>query len=358
MSDVTVAEPEPPLEKPPSSSDTTPAGHSLGRRLATALSIRNASALYVFVAMFVLFSLWVPDTFLTSTTWRSLLNGNATTALVAIGVGIALCAGVFDLSVGATVGIGSMMVSWLLVNKGMSPAAAVLITLAVGVLIGLVNGFLVVVIGIDSFIATLGVSSILTAAVLAISNGQQIIGLDLGFRDFASKQYFGMTTPVYVLLAVAILCWYLLEHTPLGRRIYATGGNREAARLVGVRTGRVITGSLAASAVTASLTGLLIAGTFGTGDPTTGPDYLLPAFSAAFLGSTQFRNGRFNVLGTLVAVYVLSVGVKGLQLAGASFWVPSLFNGAALIIAVGLTRLRGRGAAIRRILAGRLGRAG
>jgi ribose transport system permease protein len=356
VSDVTVAEPDSPPEKPPAT-DSSSSGQALARRVATTLSIKNASAIYVFVAMFILFSIWVPDTFLTSTTWRSLLNGNATTALVAIGVGIALCAGVFDLSVGATVGIGSMLVSWLLVNKGYSPMTAVIITLAVGALIGVINGFLVVVIGIDSFIATLGVSSILTAAVLAISDGQQIIGLDLGFREFASKQYLGMTTPVYVLIGVAILCWYLLEHTPLGRRVYATGGNREAARLVGVRTGRVIIIALAASAVTASLTGLLIAGTFGTGDPTTGPDYLLPAFSAAFLGSTQFKNGRFNVLGTVVAVYVLSVGVKGLQLAGASFWVPSLFNGAALIIAVGLTRLRGRGPSTRRWLSGRWSRA-
>ena len=95
------------------------------------------------------------------------------------------------------------------------------------------------------------------------------------------------------------------------------------------------------------------AASLGTGDPTVGPAYLLPAFSAAFLGSTQFRGGRFNVWGTVVAVYVLATGVKGLQLAGAPVWIPNLFNGAALLLAVGLANLertQSRAGAVRRIL--------
>src|SRR6201999_52733 len=121
----------------------------------------------------------------------------------------------------------------------------------------------------------------------------------------------------------------------------------------GVRVAAVVICSLIACATIAAFAGMLVTANLGTGDPTIGPAYLLPAFSAAFLGSTQFRGGRFNVWGTVVAVYVLATGVKGLQLAGAPIWIPDLFNGAALLLAVGLARYQGaahRTSAIRRLL--------
>lgn len=318
---------------PPSASAPSRAA----RRWLRALSFRNASALYVFAASFLIFSLWVPETFLTVTTWKSLLNQQSITALAAVALCLPLAAGVFDLSIGATVGAGSMVASWLLSAHGVPAAQVVVLTLAVGACIGLFNGFLVTVVEIDSFIATLGVSSVLTSIVLALSGGSQIIGLSSTFQKIATSQLFGLTLPVYYLLGVSLAVWYLLEQTPSGRRFYATGGNREAARLAGVRTSRIIVVSLVACSVVASFAGLLVAAGLGTGDPTVGPDYLLPAFSAAFLGSTQFRSGRFNVWGTVVSVYVLAVGTKGLQLAGAPFWIPYLFNGVALIAAVALT---------------------
>jgi ribose transport system permease protein len=128
----------------------------------------------------------------------------------------------------------------------------------------------------------------------------------------------------------------VLERTPLGRRIYATGGNIEAAKLAGVRTSVIIVGSLMVCGAVAALGGILLTARLGNADPTVGPSFLLPAFTAAFLGSTQFRRGRFNVWGTVLAVYVLAVGVKGLQLSGAPVWIPDAFNGAALILAVGM----------------------
>jgi ribose transport system permease protein len=300
-------------------------------------SFRNASALYVFVVLFVIFSLWIPDTFLTTTTWRTLLDGQALTVIVAVGVVVPLAAGAFDLSIGAVVGIGSMLVAWLLGTKGVPIVPAMVLTLVAGLVIGVLNGVLIVHFRIGSFIATLGVSSALSALVLAISGGEQILGLSTEFQKIATGQLLGITYPVYFALVLAIVIWYVLELTSLGRRIHATGGNADAARLAGVRTGALIIGALVVSAVTAMFAGVLAASRIGTGDPSTGPDYLIPALTAAFLGSTQFRNGRFNVWGTVAAVYVLAVGVKGLQLAGAPFWIPSLFNGVALLVAVGLS---------------------
>lgn len=318
-----------------------------------ALSFRNISALYIFVVMFAVFSIWVPETFLKWDTWKALLDSQAVTAILAIGLVIGLSAGAFDLAIGAELGLGSILVAWFLVDKGVSVVPAIALTLLAGALIGLANGLLVTKAKIDSFIATLGTSSILLALIAWVSSSKQILGLPEGFQKIGSTEVLGLTLPVYLTLAVGLVVWYALERTPLGRRVYATGGNIEAARLAGVRVPLVITGSLIACAVIASLAGLLLSANLATGDPTVGPAYLLPAFSAAFLGSTQFRGGRFNVWGTIVAVIVLATGVKGLQLAGAPLWIPNLFNGAALLLAVGLAKWETtttRAGAVRRIL--------
>jgi ribose transport system permease protein len=322
-------------------------------RLARALSFRNISAVYVFVALFVLFSIWVPDTFLAGDTWRALISSQAVTAMLAIGLVIALSAGAFDLSIGATLGFGHIVVAWLLVERGVPIAPAIALTIVAGAVVGLLNGLLVVRARIDSFIATLGVSSVVLAMIAWISSSQQILGLSNAFQKIGTTEILGLTLPVYLMLGVALVTWYVLECTPIGRHVYATGGNIEAARLAGVRTSAVVVVALVCCGAIAAFSGLLVSSALGTGDPTIGPAYLLPAFSAAFLGSTQFRGGRFNVWGTVLAVYVLATGVKGLQLAGAPIWIPDLFNGVALLLAVGLAKYQGtarRAGAVKRLL--------
>jgi ribose transport system permease protein len=316
------------------------AGQSLQplHRLRTFLSFRNASVLYVFIAIFAVFSLWVPNAFLTTAVWRTLLDAQAVTVIASIGLVIPLAAGVFDLAVGAEVGFGAILVAALLAKQDLPIPVAILLTIAGGAAVGLVNGLLITRARIDSFIATLGVSSILLAFISWISGSQQILGLSSHFQDIASNQLLGITYPVWIMLVLALVVWYVLEKTPAGRRVYATGGNPDAARLAGVKTHRVVVMTLVACGILTAIAGTLISSRIATGDPTVGPSYLLPAFSAVFLGSTQFRGGRFNVWGTVVAAYVLAVGIKGLQLAGAPVWIPNLFNGAALIVAVGLAR--------------------
>jgi ribose transport system permease protein len=350
MSDTQVQEPAVGPVPPGPAAKSAPSALS---RALRALSFRNISALYIFVIMFVVFSLWVPDTFLKWDTWKALFDSQAVTATLAVGVVIAFSASAYDLAVGAELGFGSILAAWLLVNEGIPIVPAIALTLLAGALVGLCSGLLIVKARIDSFIATLGVSSILLAMIAWVSNSQQILGLPEGFQKIGTTEVFGLTLPVYLMLAVGLVVWYVLEKTPLGRRVYATGGNIEAARLAGVRVSLVVVGSLVACGVIAAFSGLLVSANLATGDPTIGPAYLLPAFSAAFLGSTQFRGGRFNVWGTIVAVYVLATGVKGLQLAGAPIWIPELFNGAALLLAVGLANLEAtatRAGAIRRAL--------
>jgi ribose transport system permease protein len=306
------------------------------------LSFRNISAIYIFAAIFIVFSIWVPDTFLSESTWRALIDSQAITALVAIGLVLAVSTGAFNLAVGTEVGLGAIFVGWLLADQGASIPVAIVLTILAGGIIGLISGLLITLARIDSFIATLGVSSVLLALISWVSGDQQILNLGHSFQQLGTGEFLIFTWPVWIMVGVGIVVWYLLERTPAGRHIYATGGNIEAARLAGVKTKRVIVLSLVGCGMITGLGGLLLTATIGTGDPTVGPAYLLPAFTAVFLGSTQFREGRFNILGTVLVVYVLAAGVKGFQLAGAPTWIPDLFNGVALLTAVALAKFQGR----------------
>ena len=303
---------------------------------------RNIGVLYLYAITWTVFLAWVPETWTTWLTHRSVLNQNAILVVAALGLLVPLAAGVFDLSIGAAISTGAVLSGWMLVEQQWPLPVALVGALAAGFLIGALNGFLVVKIRIDSFIATLGMGSVLTAFTVWLSKNRSILGFPPSFRRLAEPFAWSLNTTVLIALGVALALWFVLEHTSLGRYLFATGGAREAARLAGVQTDRYVWGALIVSATTASGAGVLLAAQFGSTQSQSGAPYLLPAFAAAFLGSTQFKQ-RFNVLGTVLAVVVLQSGVKGLQLAGVgSTWVESLFFGVALIVAVGLSSFKKR----------------
>ncbi len=303
---------------------------------------RNIGVVYLYGLIWLVFSLWVPDTWLTWLTHRSVLNQNAILLGAAVGLLVPLAAGVFDLSIAGTISASAVVVSWGLVEAHWPIPVAILAALAVGVVAGNLNGFLVVKIRIDSFIATLGTGSILTAFAIWRSNNRSIIGFPEAFKSLATELVWGLNKTVLFALLLAVALWYVLEHTAAGRYLFATGGAREAARLAGVQTDRYTWGALVVSAVCAAGAGVLLAAQFGSTQAQSGSPYLLPAFAAAFLGATQFKR-RFNVWGTVLSVFVLQSGVKGLQLAGVgTTWMEPLFFGVALVVAVGLSSYRKR----------------
>ena len=299
------------------------------------LGMDRFSGLYVWAALIILFSFWVPDTFPTTDNAKIVAGDQAITAMLALGIIIPLAAGVFDLSFAAVLGVSVAIVGYMQSN-GWNVWVSVVAAIAAGALIGAANGFIVVQLRVNSFIATLGMSSLLVAAEFWITDGKQITDFNSTFLDLGTKPILGIPLPFYVMIVLAIIIYIVIEYLPIGRYLYASGGNAQAARLAGVRVNRVVFGSLVASSFTAGITGVVLAARIGTASPEIGPSYLLPAFSAVFLGSTQIKPGRVNVIGTLVAVYLLATGVKGLQLAGAPSYINDLFNGAALIIAVAL----------------------
>lgn len=303
---------------------------------------RNIGVVYLLILIWIIFALWVPSTWFMWLTHRSVLNQNAILVVVALGLLIPLSAGVFDLSIAGSISASSVIVGWGLTEGGWSPWMAIVIALVFGMLVGSLNGFLVVKIHIDSFIATLGMSSVLVAFAVWLSKNRSILGFPESFKSLTSAFAFGLNRTVLLALALAVTLWFVLEHTAVGRYLFATGGARDAARLAGVQTDRYIWGSLICSATFASLGGVLFASQFGSTQAQSGAPYLLPAFAAAFLGATQFKR-RFNVWGTVLAVFVLQSGVKGLQLAGVgTTWIENLFFGVALIVAVGFSSYQKR----------------
>jgi len=320
-----------------------------------ALSFRNISAIYIFIVLFAVFAIWIPDKFLQVGVWRSLLDAEALTGIAAIAALIPLIAGSLNLAVGAQVGFTAILSAWMLGKAGLPIALQLPAVLLAGALIGLVTALVITRLKVEPIIATLGMSSILLAGMAWVSGSQQILGLDPAYRQIASAQFLGITVPVWTLLAVALVTWYVLERTPVGRRTYAAGFNPESARLAGIDVERLQIGTLVAGGALAALAGALLTSRLNAGDPTVGPSFLLPALTAVFLGSTQFKGGRFNVLGTIVAMYVLAVGIKGLQLAGSPRWVNDLFYGLSLLLAVALSqweKTSRRGAAINRAIRG------
>jgi ribose transport system permease protein len=217
----------------------------------------------------------------------------------------------------------------------MAVPEAIILTLLMCSVIGIVNGILVVGVRIDPFIATLGTNSILAAMIVLISNNQNVLGVPESFASLSTDKIATIPLPVFYVIGLSLAIWYVLEWTPIGRRLYATGGGRLVANLAGIRTNAYVICSFIASATIAAAAGILVVASVGTGSTEVGPSYLLPAFAAGFLGATQFRPGRYNVWGTVLAVYLLATGVKGLVLMGAAVWVPEMFNGLALLVAVG-----------------------
>lgn len=305
-------------------------GHILGL-------LEQYGLLAVLVALVIVFSVTLSGTFPTTFTFRSLLETQSVVALVSLAVMLPLIVGHFDLSVGYVITITDVLVVGFQVNQHIPWGAAIGITLAVSLVIGLCNGFLVTVVGINAFIATLASGTVLYGLAEWYSGGSQIAGnLSAGFTALTNT-IGPIPTPAIYVVVVAVVLWLLTEHMPQGRIMYVTGANPRAADLVGIRTRRVIWSAFIASSVLSCIGGIVLASELAVGNSEVGPEYLLQAYAAAFLGATSIRPGRFNVWGTVIAVLILAVAVEGLQQMGASFYVESLFDGGILLVAVALS---------------------
>jgi ribose transport system permease protein len=283
----------------------------------------------------------VTPTMFTWAPYASMLGFNSIIVILTLGLIIPLTAGDFDLSVASTLTLSAMIVAILNVKYGAPIPVAVIAALAAGVLIGAINAFFILYFRIHSLIVTLGVGYFINGVILWVSNSAVVFGQTLSSLVnvvFATKLV-GIALLFWYALILTIILWYVFEYTAVGRRLLFVGRGREVARLSGVNVDRVRALALIASGLIAAFAGMLYTGMRGSADPSSGLAFLLPAFAAAFLGSTVVYPGQFNAWGAFIAVFFLSTGILGLNFLGADSFVQNLFYGGGLVIAVSISQL-------------------
>lgn len=317
-------------------------GPRLSRIPQVTQKLERYGVLVAWVAVALLFSILLPKTFPTWPTVRLIFGTQTVILFATIGLMFSLAVGEFDLSMGSMVGFGGSMMTVLNGTNHWPAWAAVLLTIVVSFLFGCINAFLAVYIGVQSIIITLGTGTLLAGLSLAITGGQVVTGISTSLVNFISTQFLGIPLPFYFAVLLTGVAWFILQQTPLGRRMIFVQENREVARLAGLKVKRIRAGGLIATSTIAGFAGMVLAGTNGAANPQAGSYYLLPAFAAAFLGSTAIIPGRFNAIGTFVAVYFLVTGITGLQYLGYAGWPEQVFYGGSLVLAVTISHLVGR----------------
>jgi ribose transport system permease protein len=308
---------------------------TMAQRLGRAVPVYGLVMLTVLLAL--LFSALLPDTFPTLFNLRAILSDKSVIALLALAATIPMITGKIDLTVGYGIVLWHILAISLQTRYGLSWPLTVFIVIACAALFGMLNGLLVELAQIDSFIATLGTGTVIYAVAMWHSGGRQVVGeLPEGFVAIASGEFLGLPIGAFYVLIVAVAMWLVTEFTPLGRALYVIGANPKAAQLNGISVRKHVMGAFVASGTLSGFAGVLLASRLQIGQASVGLEFLLPALVGAFLGSTTIRPGRVNVWGTLIGVAILAIGISGIQQFGGAFYVEPLFNGVTLLVSIGI----------------------
>jgi len=253
--------------------------------------------------------------------------------LIIIGVGetITLTARDVDLSVGSVLSLTSVVAAIMLNRYGMPFPLAILAALLIGAVLGLINGLLITYVGLPPFIATYGTLWVLFGFAYLILQGAVIYGFPAGFRVIGNGHLFGIPMPIVVMTVVFLTGYFLLHHTTLGRRFFATGANIETARMSGIKVERVIIAAYAISGFLAAVAGLVLIAYTNGSEARIGDSYLLPVMAVVVMGGTSLAGGQGNLVGTLVAALIMAVIHNGMNiLAVPAIW-QSLVVGLLII---------------------------
>ena len=313
---------------------------SPGVRIGLAIFARYATIIGL-ALMIVIFSILSPDAFPTLNNFVNALNQASLATIIAGGLTLAVVVGELDLSIGYAASLHGVLVTGLIVQDKLPITLAIVIVLALGALIGVVNGLIVTKLRVNSVIATLGVGTIIVGLAFAYSSGVPIVaGVPEGFLQLSLGRWlFGIPNPIIIMAVVVVGLWVLVERTAIGQEIQAVGGNPIAARLAGINVDRIKILGFVISAVCAALTGALLASRLGSGTTNAADSYLLTAFAAVFLGSATLRDGEFHVLGTFIGTLIIVFGFNGLNIFGAPTFSQYVFQGTILVVAVALSSL-------------------
>jgi ribose transport system permease protein len=291
---------------------------------------------------FVVFSLLRPDSFFTELTIKGILRDSIPLMIVALGITTVLAMNDYDLSVGGLISLCATVVVVLVSSEwvDMNWVAAIFATIAIGGLLGLANGVLIAYVRLPSFILTIATGTVFAGLALQIVDSQSVyLGIPASFIELGSGTFLGFSNQVFIGIAILVAAHLYMRHTEQGRYMYAIGGNPEAARLAGVRVQRLRATGFALVGAAAAISGILINSAAGAANPNTGIGLLLPAYAAAFLGSSMFRVGVFTPLGTaLGALYLQMIGT-GLTILNLAGPIVQMIQGGILVAAVLVSRL-------------------
>lgn len=301
--------------------------------------LRRYGTLIAVALISLVFAVLSPTAFATVNNWLNISRQISLLVLVAIGATLVMAVGEFDLSVGALASLGGVIAT-LLAVRGYPLALAHSVPVVVGLGIGWLNGWVVTRFRVLSFITTLAAGTMIGGATFWLTGGTTIFeGIPDGFRWLGQTRLGAVPLPSLLMLAASVLFWFVLIHTEFGRRLYAIGGNPEAARLAGVRVARDKNLAFALCGGLAALTGAVLASRLGSAHPTAGNGLFLPAYAAAFLGMTAFREGVPNVWGTLVGALMVGVLANGLTILRVPSFLQDILTGAIVVLAVVLQKL-------------------
>lgn len=313
-------------------------GKTTGRTVPGQLLARYAMVI-VFGVVFASFALTLPGLFLTVGNFKSMLSSQVVPLLLCVGVTMTLRLGDLDLSFAANANFCAMILAILTTRTHVDVVVALIIAAAVGCAVGLVNALFIVGFGLNGFIVTLGTMTVLTGVTAGLGDNQVVTNIPTAVTNFATSQLFGLPLDVYYGWIVAIAVWIVYDLTPFGRYLLFAGGNRDGARLIGIRVARIRVICYTVSGLIFGLAGITLLGSLGAADPSVANQYLLPPLAGAFVGLTTIQIGRFNIPGSILGLYLLLLISTGIQLAGAASWLGTVLDGAALVAAIGFARL-------------------
>jgi ribose transport system permease protein len=335
------------VTSPPTSSSepaaATKPAPPVGSRRRPAIDLKDVgsrtSLIGIWILVIGLNALLQPEVFLQSGTFQTIFGSEYELVFLTMALTVTFVVGEFDLSIASSMGLAGTLVPLLAVEHGWPVGLAVVAALLASCAVGATNGFLVVKVGVDAIVATLGMATLVLGLTLWSTDTNAVSGLPASFTELASRDVLGLPIGFFYGLGGVLILAYLLTMTPLGRRMAFVGSSREVARLAGINVDRIRFGAYVVGGLISGLAGVLLASTLAGYDPNTSGNYLLPAFAAVFLGTAVVSPGKFNPIGAFIAVYFLQTGIVGLQLAGLTGWVSDVFYGGALVLAVSATTL-------------------
>ncbi|EPN33905.1 ribose ABC transporter permease [Pseudomonas syringae pv. actinidiae ICMP 18807] len=299
----------------------------------------RSPAFYPLVGLIVvtICMIFASDKFLTSANLENIARQVSINAIIAVGMTCVILTGGIDLSVGPVMALSGTLTAALLV-AGVPGPIAIMAGLLLGAAFGIGNGIFVAYLKMPPIIVTLATMGIARGLGLMYTNGYPVSGLPEWFSFFGRGEFLGIQIPILAMVLVYIAAFILLQHTPIGRYIYAIGGNEEAVRLSGVRAPRYKLLVYGISGLTAAVAGLLLTSRLMSGQPNAGVSFELDAIAAVVLGGAAIAGGRGAILGTLVGAMLLGVLNNGLNLMSVSPYVQSVIKGGIILLAIFVSR--------------------